>query len=246
VLGGTSEARELGELMAGDSRFSVQTSLAGRTSSAAPSDQVRIGGFGGAVALAAYLGAGRFGAVVDATHPFAATITSHAVAAARQVDVPLLVLRRPGWSAASGDDWRRVPDVESAAAALRALPAQTVFLAIGRAGLACFADVEQHRYLLRMIEAPEPGGPLPALRTVLFERGPFTVDGERALLRARHVDLLVTKDSGGAATRAKLVAARELRLPALVIDRPPLPAGVTVLDSASAALGWLESISPSR
>ncbi|MFF5262105.1 cobalt-precorrin-6A reductase [Actinomadura viridis] len=234
LLGGTGEARRLAGLLAARPGFDVVSSLAGRVADPAlPPGRTRIGGFGGAAALAAWLAAERIGAVVDATHPFASAVTASAVAAAGDAGVPLLVLRRPGWTEEPGDDWRRVPSVAEAAADL---PGERVFLTIGRGGLAAFAGDARRRYLVRSVDPPDP--PLPPRTRVVLGRGPFTVDGEAALMREHAVDVLVTKDSGGAMTAAKLVAARRLGLPVVMIDRPPAP-DVPAVPDVQGALAWL-------
>ena len=233
VLGGTGEARELATALAGRTGVTVVTSLAGRVADPlVPPGEVRIGGFHGD--LAAWLRRERIDAVVDATHPFAAAITASAVSAAATEGVPLLVLRRPGWQAEPGDDWRRVPSLSAAAVALEDL-GERVLLTTGRQGLAAFAEVDRW-FLVRTVDPPEP--PTPRRMEVLRDRGPYTVDGERALLADRRIDVLVTKDSGGPMTAAKLVAARERGLPVVMVDRPPAPDAPTVATVAQ-ALDWL-------
>ncbi|GAA2398492.1 cobalt-precorrin-6A reductase [Actinomadura vinacea] len=235
VLGGTGEARELAGLLAGRPGVEVVTSLAGRVADPAlPKGRTRIGGFGGADGLAGWLAAERIGAVIDATHPFAAAITASAVAAAGRTGVPLLVLRRPGWTEGPGDDWRRVPSLAEAAAGL---PGDRVFLTVGRKDLAAFAGDVRRFYLVRSVDPPEP--PLPPRTHAVLGRGPFTVDGEAALMREHAVDLLVTKDSGGPMTAAKLVAARRLGVPVVMVDRPPAP-DAPMVDGVAEALTWLE------
>jgi precorrin-6A/cobalt-precorrin-6A reductase len=149
--------------------------------------------------------------------------------------VRLVVLRRPGWTERPGDEWRRVPTLDAAAALVPEL-GRRVFLAVGRGGFAAFAQLPGW-FLLRSVDPPGP--PLPADRWVVLDRGPFTVDGERALLRAHRIDVLVTRDSGGAATSAKLTAARELGLPVVMVDRPPLPPGVTAVTGVAEVLARL-------
>ncbi|MEW2353283.1 cobalt-precorrin-6A reductase [Spirillospora sp. NPDC029432] len=238
LLSGTAEGRRLAGALAGRPGFEVVSSLAGRVAS--PADRAgttRIGGFGGADGLAGWLAAERIGAVVDATHPFAARITGSAVTAARRAGVPLLLLRRPGWSEGPGDDWRRVPSLEAAAGAL---PGQRIFLTIGRQDLAAFARDGRRWFLVRAVDPPEP--PLPPRGRVVLGRGPFTVADETALMREHAIDALVTKDSGGTATAAKLAAARVLGLPVVMVDRPPAPAGVPAVATVDAALSWLGTI----
>jgi precorrin-6A/cobalt-precorrin-6A reductase len=234
LLGGTTEARLLaGALVA---HHDVTVSLAGRVRSPLPlPGTVRIGGFGGVDGLAAWLRAHGTDAVVDATHPFASTMTAHAAAACALVDVPVLRLQRPAWSPVPGDDWRPVPDLAAAAEAVAA-EGDRVFLTTGRTGLAVFAPVDRW-FLVRSVDPPEP--PVPRRMTVLLDRGPFTLDGERALLRGHAVDVLVTKNSGGPAP--KLAAARELGVPVVVVERPPLPPNVIAVATVAAARDWVSS-----
>ncbi|MGP2441308.1 cobalt-precorrin-6A reductase [Streptomyces sp. JW3] len=244
VLGGTAEARRLAELLTARPDTRVTTSLAGRVAAPrTPPGALRIGGFGGAEGLAGWLRAHAVAAVVDATHPFADTISRNAAHAAALTGVPLLVLRRPGWAAVAGDDWREAGSLAQAAALLPAL-GRRVFLTTGRMGLAAFANLEELWFLVRSVEPPE--GPCPARREVLLDRGPFTLDGERELLRRHRVDVLVTKDSGGAATAPKLTAAREAGLPVVVVRRPPVPDGVPVVTGPEAAARWVGLSGPGR
>ena len=239
ILGGTGEARALAQALHGGT-WRVVSSLAGRVSSPAlPVGEVRIGGFGGPDALAAWLTEQDVAAVVDATHPFAARISASAAQAAPAAGVPLLMLRRPGWRAGPGDVWQRVPDMRAAAAAVAVGPGP-VLLTTGRGGLDAFADLP-HRFVIRTVDPPEP--PLPADHVLLLARGPYTVDGERALMRDHGVRTLVTKDSGGPMTAAKLVAARDLGVAVVMVERPPPPAGVRTVADPAAVLAWLAGLS---
>ena len=241
VLGGTAEARALATALAGLPGVQPVSSLAGRVADPAlPAGEVRVGGFGGAAGLTRWLVAERVAAVVDATHPFAATISWSAAEAAATAGVPVLALRRPGWTQRPGDDWRRQPSLAAAAAALEGLP-ERVFLTIGRTELAPFAGLDRHWFLVRSIETPQP--PLPARHEVLLARGPFTVPEEVALMRHHRVEVLVTKDSGGPLTEAKLVAARELRVPVLLVERPPAP-DVPAVTTVEQARDWVAALVP--
>ncbi|MFI8963391.1 cobalt-precorrin-6A reductase [Streptomyces sp. NPDC053493] len=234
ILGGTSEARSLAGLL--HPRFRVTSSLAGRVAAPRlPAGEVRIGGFGGADGLAAWLREHAVDAVIDATHPFAERISFNAARAAATAHVPLLALRRPGWVPVDGDDWRPVASLAEAAAALDGL-GDRVFLTTGRMGLAAFADRPEW-FLVRSVDAPE--APMPARAEVLLDRGPFTLDGERELIRRHRLDVLVTKDSGAAATAPKLAAAREAGIPVVVVRRPPVPDGVETVASPAEAAVWL-------
>jgi precorrin-6A/cobalt-precorrin-6A reductase len=221
----------------------VISSLAGRVRSPIlPAGRVRIGGFGGPAGLRDYLRSERVDAVVDATHPFASTITSSAVAASADVGVPLIVLRRAGWSQRLGDRWHWVSTLEEAAAALPRLGTR-VFLTTGRTDLAAFAGLDAHWFLIRTVEPPEP--PLPRHRELLLDRGPFELGDEQELMARHRIDVLVTKDSGGAMTSPKLDAARERGIPVIIQRRPALPDVPTCVDIGE-VLAWLEAaITPS-
>ncbi|MER6786070.1 cobalt-precorrin-6A reductase [Streptomyces sp. NPDC000658] len=239
ILGGTTEARRLAELLCGTPGLKVTSSLAGRVSAPRlPAGEVRVGGFGGVEGLVTWVREHAVDAVVDATHPFAGTIGFHAAEAAAVAGVPLLALRRPGWEPVEGDRWHEVNSSAEAAALLPTL-GRRVFLTTGRMGLAAFAGLDGLWFLARSVEAPEP--PCPSAMEVLLDRGPFTLDGERELLRRHRVDVLVTKDSGGAATAPKLTAAREAGLPVVVVRRPPAPADVPVVPDPRDAVRWIRA-----
>ncbi|WP_370422853.1 cobalt-precorrin-6A reductase [Streptomyces sp. QH1-20] len=239
ILGGTTEARRLAAELAADPALRVTSSLAGRVAAPRlPAGQVRIGGFGGPEGLARWLREQQVDALIDATHPFAGTISCNAARAAADVHVPLLALRRPGWVAGPGDDWHPVGSLAEAADAIPAL-GKRAFLTTGRMGLAAFAHLEDMWFLVRSVDAPEP--PVPARMEVLLARGPFTVEGEAELLRRHGIDVLVTKDSGAAATAAKLVAARQAGIPVVIVRRPPAPEGVPVAADPAEAARWLRA-----
>ncbi|MER6346983.1 cobalt-precorrin-6A reductase [Streptomyces sp. NPDC001595] len=237
VLGGTTEARHLAAELAAHPGVRVTTSLAGRvTRPGAIAGEVRVGGFGGAEGLADWLRAHTVDAVVDATHPFAMTITANAAHACAATGLPLTVLRRPGWRPEPLDRWHPVASLAAAAQLLPSL-GRRVLLTTGRMDLAAFAHLDRLHFVVRSVEPPEP--PMPPDMVRVLARGPFTLADERALLREHRVDVLVTKDSGGAATAAKLTAARELALPVVVVRRPPLPDGVTAVPGVPEALARL-------
>ncbi|MFC8867134.1 cobalt-precorrin-6A reductase [Streptomyces sp. NPDC057148] len=240
ILGGTTEARRLAADLAARPGVRVTTSLAGRvTRPGTLAGEVRTGGFGGPEGLAAWLRERRVDALVDATHPFAGRMTSNAAQAAAVTGTPAVFLRRPGWQAGPGDDWHPAASLTEAAGLLPHL-GDRVFLTTGRLGLAAFAHLSALHFLVRSVEPPEPPRP-PDIR-VLTARGPFTVADETALLREHRIDVLVTKDSGGAATAAKLTAARDLALPVVVVRRPPLPDGVSAEPDVRAVLERLEGL----
>ncbi|MCU1686821.1 MAG: cobK [Amycolatopsis sp.] len=235
VLGGTAEARALASALVAKG-VPVVSSLAGRVAEPKlPEGDVRVGGFGGPTGLAAWLTEHGAKSIVDATHPFAERIGASAVEGARSAGVPLLRVQRPGWQAGPGDRWHWVDSLADAAAALPAL-GRRVFLTSGRQGVAAFRELSQLWFLARFVDAPEE--PLPPNFEVLLARGPYDVDSEAELMRAHDVDVLVTKDSGGAMTSAKLAAARGLGLPVVVVRRPRRPAADTV-DTVEAAVEWV-------
>lgn len=245
ILGGTTEASRLAAALAGRADVQATLSLAGRTvaPAAAPLPQ-RVGGFGGADGLAAYLAAERIARVIDATHPFAARISANAVAACAQAGVPLLAFSRPPWRPEPGDLWTEVPDIAAAVAYLAARRPSRVFLTTGRLDLAAFRAAPHHHYLVRTIDPPAPDERLPGMDAV-SGRGPFAVTDEAAMMTRHGIDLLVTKNSGGTASGSKLSAARRLGVPVLMVARPAMPArpGTERLDEV---LAWLAGHAPPR
>jgi precorrin-6A/cobalt-precorrin-6A reductase len=243
ILGGTSEAANLAGQLAGDPAIAAVLSLAGRTGEPKPAPvPTRIGGFGGAAGLTRYLAEKRIDAVVDATHPFADTISRSAAEACRAAGVALLAIRRPPWHAGPGDRWIDVASMLDAAAALGDTP-RRVFLTVGRLELAAFATAPQHHYLVRTIEPIGDALPVPSV-TALQARGPFNEAEELGLLRAHAIDVVVTKNSGGSATYGKIAAARTLALPVVIVARPDKP-DVEAVEDADAAFAWLSSHAPS-
>lgn len=235
ILGGTAEARELAAAVH-SAGMPVISSLAGRVSHPRlPVGDVRIGGFGGPQAMARWLAERKVPAVVDATHPFAERISASAASACAAAGVPLLRLQRPGWQERPGDRWYWVDDLAQAAAVVAQM-GERVLLTTGRQGLEAFAGIGDAWFLIRCVEEPEVA--LPPRHELLLDRGPYTHTGERTLMQSHEIGVLVTKDSGGAHTVAKLDVARELGLPVIVVRRPPSPAGVELVGSVEQALAW--------
>jgi precorrin-6A/cobalt-precorrin-6A reductase len=221
LLGGTTEAAAMARALA-EAQVDAVYSYAGRTAErVAQPLPVRVGGFGGADGLARYLQAEGITHVVDATHPFAAQISRNAVQASAIAGKALIALEREPWVADAGDRWTQVPDVAGAVAALGEARRQ-VFLAIGRQNLDTFAVAPQHQYLLRLVDPPDRPLPLQG-STAVIARGPFDVAGDRALMLAHRIEVVVAKNAGGTGARAKLIAARDLGLPVILIDRPEVP-----------------------
>ena len=240
LLGGTGEAVALACRLARQrSDIAVTISLAGLTRHANTGPgRVRRGGFGGAEGLADWLVREAIDALIDATHPFAATMARHAARAARDAAVPRLKLARPMWPRQPGDRWLQVDDAAAASAALARLAPASAFLALGRRDLAPFAPLAATmRFLLRTVE-PVAGPPPLANARLVLARGPFTLASERALFAAHGIEALVTRAAGGAAGAAKIAVARERELPVIVLARPPLPPGPVVTD-IEGAVAWL-------
>lgn len=236
ILGGTTEAAALSRAVA-EAEIAATVSLAGRV--ARPRKlplPTRIGGFGGVNGLAQYLQEQAITHVIDATHPFAAQISANAVQACAETGVPMVAFTRAPWGAQPGDRWTHVPDMAAAVAALHG-PARRVMLAIGRMHLGGFAAQLQHFYLLRLVDPPENPVPLPRHHAVI-DRGPFSLQGDTDLLRTHQIDLIVSKNAGGTAARAKLDAARALGIEVLIIDRPPMPARREMTELAE-VMAWL-------
>ncbi|MBI3453826.1 MAG: cobalt-precorrin-6A reductase [Rhodospirillales bacterium] len=242
ILGGTGEARRLADLA--DRRFGprldIVTSLAGLTEApAAVAGTVRRGGFGGAAGLAQWLAEAGIDLLVDATHPFATAMSRQARAAASAAGVPRLSLVRPGWRQQPGDCWIEVADAAAAAHALRSL-GRRVWLTLGGREVAAFASLTGKWFLVRRIDPPRAPLPL-AEHALILGRGPFTLDGERRLIAEHRIEVVVAKASGGAATEAKLTAAREAGIPVVMIRRPPAEPGPSAA-TPEAALDWLAGL----
>jgi precorrin-6A/cobalt-precorrin-6A reductase len=236
ILGGTGDANKLADRFA---RANVDAlySYAGRTQiplgHALPT---RVGGFGGASGLADFIRQERITHVIDATHPFAAEMSRHAVEACATSEIPLLALERAPWTRAPDDRWIEVGSIDAAVDALPQARAR-VFLAIGRQHLAPFAAKPQHAYTLRFVDPLE--GPLPLPETeIIVSRGPFTVESDLELMRIRNIAWVVARNSGGDGARAKIDAARALGLPVIMIARPALPERPRV-ESVDEVLAWL-------
>jgi precorrin-6A/cobalt-precorrin-6A reductase len=235
LLGGTSEARALAARLHPD--VDVISSLAGRVPEPAlPVGEVRIGGFGGVDGMRRWLSESGVDAVVDATHPYAATITAHAAVVCGKLGLSHLVLARPAWD--PGDALVVGSDVE-AAKTVAADGFSRVFLTTGRSGVKAFVDVDAW-FLIRAVTAPD-AGTLPRRHQLVLSRGPYHYDDELALLRDHGIDALVTKNSGGAMTRPKLDAAEALGVAVVMVDRPPLPPNVVTVATVDEAADWVRS-----
>ena len=239
ILGGTGEASILARAAVarfGD-RLNLTTSLAGRTQQPQMlPGRVRVGGFGGAAGLAAYLTEHGVDRLIDATHPFAARISAAARLACEEARVPRLLLLRPPWRRQPLDRWLEVDDM-AAAAALVSRIGQRAFLTVGAGEIASFAAASEVRFLVRLVDPPRQHLPLRCYE-VVTGRGPFTLAEERHRLERHAVDVLVCKASGGAATEAKIIAARDLGIPVIMVRRPPPEPGDAV-ETVEAALDWL-------
>lgn len=240
ILGGTGDARRLARQLVADG-FSVITSLAGVTENPVlPEGDVRRGGFGGADGLADYIRSEKVDLLIDASHPFAAQISANAHAACGRLGVPLLRLERPAWEPAPNDQWRRVATAADAALALPS--GARVLLTIGRKEVAPFFSRPDISGIARMIEPP-PATPPDGWRIVL-ERPPFTIASETLLMNENRISWLVTKNAGGAETEGKLIAARELGIGVIMVERPQKPMVPTLADSGLVAAEIRKLLSP--
>lgn len=236
LLGGTTEANQISRALSATGIAGIY-SYAGRTATPVPQLlPTRVGGFGGVDGLASYLRREQITHVVDATHPFANQISSNAVEACATTSTPLIAYLREPWVDSPGDKWQHVDSFENAASALPDQRAR-IFLAIGRQHLAPFAAQPQHFYLLRLVDVLDTAMPLPNAEIVLA-RGPFTIEGDLALLRDHGITHVVTRNAGGEGAKAKLDAARALGLPVIMIDRPSLPERRTA-QSVEQIMRWL-------
>lgn len=238
ILGGTSEASALACAVA-ERGLPAIFSYAGRVNAPKPQPlPTRVGGFGGVDGLIAFIKHAGITHIVDATHPFAAQMSRNALSAAAQSGVTMLALTRPAWQPKQGDRWQPVASIDDAVAAL-AGPPQRVLLAIGRLHLKAFSAQPQHHYVLRLIDPPTATPPLTHFTTTL-DRGPFTLDGDLAMLQTQRIERIVCKNAGGEGAAAKLAAARQLKIPVMMIERPMLPARREV-HCVDDVLAWIHS-----
>lgn len=238
ILGGTTEASALARAVA-EQGLKATFSYAGRVNT--PRTQPiphRIGGFGGVEGLMTYLRDHNITHVIDATHPFAAQMSWNAFHACERARVPLVALTRPAWVAQDGDTWRNVPDVDGAVAALSGTRLR-VMLALGRLHMDAFRAQPQHHYVLRLVDAPDTPPCLPD-HSIVVARGPFDLTGDLALFRSHNIEVVVCKNAGGSGAQAKLLAARALGLPVIMIDRPILPERAETA-TPEGVLQWLGS-----
>lgn len=244
MLGGTTEATALAKALSGHPRCDVLLSLAGRTEKPSPQPvPTRVGGFGGADGLATFLREGEFDLLVDATHPFAARISQNAAEAIAGTGIPALCLRRAPWMPQSGDHWTHVASVQDAIAAL-GRSHRRVFLAIGRQEAHRAETAPQHSYLVRSVDPVDPELALTDVH-YLLDRGPFDIDGETALLEDHQIDAVITKNSGGAATYAKIAAARALGIEVIMVSRAAAPA-MPAVETVEAAVSAINHLLPPR
>ncbi len=242
ILGGTTEAYAIAEALGSLPDLDLTLSFAGRTTSMRRvAVSTRTGGFGGASGLATWMREHGSDLLVDATHPFAATISANAASACAQTGIRLLALRRLPWKPTLGDCWIEVDTIEAAAGALDRAGDQRVLVTIGRQELAGFlaAAPARHLYLVRAIELLE--GLVPHDREVvtLSARGPFSFEREYALMNEARIELLVTKNSGGEATAAKIGAARALNIPVVVVRQPAKPLAHDTVATPEEAVAWI-------
>jgi precorrin-6A/cobalt-precorrin-6A reductase len=236
-LGGTSDANRTAARLASACIDAIY-SYAGRTGK--PLDQplpTRIGGFGGVPGLTDYLQSESISHVIDATHPFAVEMSRNAVAACAALATPLIALQRAPWLPSPGDTWINVPDIDAAVKALPHEPAR-ILLAIGKQHVAAFQTKPQHTYTLRLIDPPA-GVLALAHYDAVIARGPFRLDDDVELMRARNITIVVTRNAGGTGARAKIDAARTLGVPVIMIARPAMPERLTV-ETVEECMDWLK------
>lgn len=236
ILGGTGEARRLADLLV-TAGLDVVTSLAGKVSRPRlPRGEVRIGEFGGPDGLAHWVRENAVSAVIDATDPFATEISGAAIDASRAIGVPLLRLHRPPWTPQDGDQWIHVPNMDAAASEVSGRFRRPM-LTVGKLGATAFADDARGSYLIRCAEPPP--GRLPHRYLLVLDRGPFGVESERTLMSRHRIDVLVTRNSGGESSEAKLEAARDLHIPVVMVERPGSPEAPDTVHSVDEAARWL-------
>ncbi len=241
ILGGTAEAAGLADQLSGEAKHEVMTSLAGRTRAPrAVAGGLRVGGFGGAAAMADYLREQAFEALIDATHPFAVQISANAASACAAAKVARLQLCRPAWQPTTEDNWIEVADGPAAAAAIRQGEFSSVFLATGRQELPAFAAMPGVHFLVRLVDAPDQALALDDYE-VVTGRGPFVETEESELLKREGIDVIVAKNAGGVGSWPKMAAARRLGIPIIMIRRAALPDD-SYVENVEAVRRWVDGL----
>ncbi|MFT5001423.1 MAG: precorrin-6A/cobalt-precorrin-6A reductase [Paracoccaceae bacterium] len=243
LLAGTSDARRIAHGLASIKHVTAIASLAGVTRQPIElACETRVGGFGGAHGLRCYVQEENVGAILDATHPFAAQMSQNAAGVCKDLRLPYIQMLRPEWQAEAEDRWTRI--ASEAQAVEHIAPGSTVFLATGRQTLPAFANLQSCTLICRQIDPPKQSFPF-SNGHFLFGRPPFSVNDEKELFQRLNIDWLVVKNSGAQASRSKLDAARELGLRVAMIDRPKQPdsAKVTTVDQA---LNWAHELSAAQ
>ena len=242
ILGGTGDAIFIAEQLSEAPNLNIITSLAGATRNPRlPIGQARVGGFGGKEGLVDFLIKQEISLIIDATHPFSSQIKDNAIFAAKKLCLPLLHLIRDEWQVELGDQWYVVDNLQDASEKLQKLSKtrkKNAFLTIGRKDLAYFSNIKNCNFLIRSIEKPNILQSFCSVKWIKG-RGPFSSANELKLLTQEQVDIIVTKNSGGPSGISKLLAARTLGLPAIVVKQPPRPPGEqynTVKDIVEGAL----------
>jgi len=238
LLAGTGDGRRLAWGLV-DIGLPVVVSLAGVTRMPEPLPlPSRVGGFGGEAGFVDYLEQAGITAVLDATHPFAARITDRTARVCAARGLPYLQILRPEWVPEPGDNWTMIGAEEEAARHVRI--GSTVFLATGRQTLDRFAGLLGCRVIVRQIDPPTAPFPFEG-GEFLIGRPPFSVEREEGLFAQLGVDWIVVKNAGGEESRSKLIAARNLGIPVLMIRRPPMPEAPRV-QTVAQALDWVRRL----
>lgn len=238
LLAGTSEARKIAWALSTQGSRAI-ASLAGATRSPDPLPlPTRTGGFGGQAGFEAFVREQAITAVLDATHPFASAITDRTAQICTAISLPYLQVLRPAWTPEPGDRWTEI--ATEADVAGHVPTGSTVFLATGRQTLDRFSGLQGCRVLCRQIDPPTAPFPFEGGEFII-SRPPFSIEREVDLFLALGVDWLVVKNAGGIESRTKLIAARQLGLPVLLLRRPPMPAALRV-ETVQAALDWVASL----
>lgn len=249
ILGGTREAYQLAEIL--NAQFTQEklnfiSSLAGTTKKPnIPAGKFRTGGFGGLSGLKNFLVKEKISLLVDATHPFAERISKNALLASSEIGIPLLVFNRPPWVKKYNDQWIEVSSLENAVKYLKNLEKKTgslfstglIFLTTGNKDLRLFQNSLNCNFLVRTVEKPELVSEWPKAM-FLKDRGPYTLENEIKLLKNHKISMLVSKNSGGASTYAKIEATRHLKIPVLMVRRPEMTKAKSC-QTVNEAVEWL-------
>ena len=178
----------------------------------------RVGGFGGKIGIFNFIKQNKITHVIDASHPFSQKISLNTYNVCKSYNIPIITYTRKPWFERKNDNWIKVGDFNESADYLKG-EAKNVFLAIGKKNLQVFKKYPQHCYLLRVINNQDINNLFPNQKCIAYN-SKLNVEEEIKILKKYKIEVIVSKNSGGNLAYNKIIAARKLKIPVVIISRP--------------------------